>query len=209
MQTVGWLSMRNLAVLALAAMLTVACSPQSQDTAGVDTTLNDEDTASSLNFGDASNATDANSDFAAANPDDGTSGYEDEGADASDTGTQAELDAEAMAAAGRVRAAAGESDGGDQSRPAIGDPTDWITVDDYPPSSIRAEEEGVTAVSWIINTSGRVENCQVTESSGSSALDMATCRALTRRGRYQPALDSYGDPVASSGSRRVTWRLPQ
>ncbi|WP_085810134.1 energy transducer TonB [Sphingomonas sp. TZW2008] len=92
---------------------------------------------------------------------------------------------------------------------AKGDPAQWITNDDYPPSSIRAEEEGTTAIKWTINTQGRVENCVVTASSGSNALDQAACRALTRRGRYAPATDATGNPIATTQTRRVVWRLPR
>ena len=92
---------------------------------------------------------------------------------------------------------------------ARGDPAQWITNDDYPPSAIRAEEQGTTGISWTINTQGRVENCVVTSSSGSSALDQAACRALVRRGRYTPATDAAGNPIATKASRRVVWRLPE
>ncbi len=92
---------------------------------------------------------------------------------------------------------------------AKGNPADWITTDDYPPSSIRAEEEGTTVIKWTINTEGRVENCVTTQSSGSNALDQAACRALSRRARYTPAKDAAGNPMATTQTRRVVWRLPQ
>lgn len=92
---------------------------------------------------------------------------------------------------------------------AKGNPADWISTDDYPPSALRAEEEGTTAIAWTINTQGRVENCRVTSSSGSRALDDAACRAITRRGRYSPALDQSGNPIATTSSRRVVWKIPQ
>ena len=95
-----------------------------------------------------------------------------------------------------------------QSAGAKGNPADWITQDDYPASALRAEEQGTSAITWTINTQGRVENCRVTSSSGSSALDDAACRAITRRGRYAPAKDQNGNPIASSQSRRVVWKLP-
>lgn len=91
---------------------------------------------------------------------------------------------------------------------ARGDPSRWITNDDYPSSALRSEESGTVAISWEINTQGRVENCRVTSSSGSSALDQAACSLITRRGRYSPALDQSGNPIRSRSSRRVTWRLP-
>ncbi|HCB75786.1 MAG TPA: energy transducer TonB, partial [Sphingomonas bacterium] len=37
----------------------------------------------------------------------------------------------------------------------------------------------------------------------------AACRAITRRGRYSPALDQSGNPIATSSSRRVVWKIPQ
>lgn len=92
---------------------------------------------------------------------------------------------------------------------AKGDPAQWITSDDYPASALRAEAEGTTAITWEINEAGRVENCRVTSSSGNKDLDEAACRAITRRGRYKPALDQAGNPMRSSQSRRVVWRIPE
>lgn len=90
-----------------------------------------------------------------------------------------------------------------------GDELSWFSADDYPPAAQRAEEEGTVGISWTVNTSGRAENCRVTSSSGSSALDQATCRILERRGRYTPATDAAGNPIATTRSRRVAWRLPR
>jgi protein TonB len=96
-----------------------------------------------------------------------------------------------------------------KSASAKGDPSQWITTDDYPPSALRANEEGNVTIAWTINTQGRVENCHVTASSGHSDLDEAACRAITRRGRYTPAKDQNGNPIAQTQSRRVVWKIPQ
>lgn len=96
----------------------------------------------------------------------------------------------------------------DRSATAKGNPADWITNDDYPPAALRAEASGTTAITWDINAQGRVENCRVTSSSGNADLDSAACRAITRRGKYSPALDQNGSPIRQSQSRRVVWRLP-
>ena len=92
---------------------------------------------------------------------------------------------------------------------AKGNPAEWISQDDYPPSSLRGNEEGTSAIAWTINTQGRVENCRTTSSSGSAALDRAACQAITRRGRYTPAQDASGNPIATSSSRRVVWKIPK
>lgn len=91
---------------------------------------------------------------------------------------------------------------------AQGDPARWISTADYPVRALRDGREGTSVVRWQIGLTGRVENCTVTRSSGHADLDRAACAALTRRGRYDPARDANGDPVVSSASRNVVWRLP-
>lgn len=90
-----------------------------------------------------------------------------------------------------------------------GNPASWVTTDDYPSRALREEREGVTAVAFEITADGRVENCRVTSSSGSSDLDEATCRNLTRRARYKPAQSADGSPMTSTDTRRVRWQMPK
>jgi periplasmic protein TonB len=96
-----------------------------------------------------------------------------------------------------------------QAAGAKGDPAQWITNDDYPPSAQRDGREGVSGIAWDINAQGRVENCRVTSSSGSPDLDDTACRLIVRRGRYTPAKDEAGNPMRSTASRRVRWVLPK
>lgn len=84
-----------------------------------------------------------------------------------------------------------------------------MTTDDYPSSSLREEAEGVTGTRLSVGPDGRVTNCEVTSSSGNSALDQAACRNLLRRARFEPALDRDGNPVASTFPKRVRWQLPE
>jgi len=84
-----------------------------------------------------------------------------------------------------------------------------FSTEDYPQSAIRNEEQGTTAVRLTIGTDGRVADCQVTASSGSSALDAATCSIIRRRARYSPAQDQAGNPIAGSDTTRIRWELPE
>ena len=85
----------------------------------------------------------------------------------------------------------------------------YITNDDYPPSAIRAEEQGTTGFRLDIGPDGRVSNCTITSSSGSSALDNQTCNLLKRRARYTPAKDSAGNPTTDTDAGRIRWVLPE
>jgi protein TonB len=82
-----------------------------------------------------------------------------------------------------------------------------IRGEDYPSSALEREEQGVVAVSLQIGTNGRVSGCSVTSSSGSRALDSATCRVLTSRAKFTPARDSSGNPTTGSFSARIRWQI--
>ena len=84
----------------------------------------------------------------------------------------------------------------------------YFSTDDYPAGALRNNEQGTTGFSLTIGPSGRVEACTITSSSGSSALDQATCRILRSRARYTPARDESGNAATGRDSGRVTWRLP-
>lgn len=85
----------------------------------------------------------------------------------------------------------------------------WITTEDYPGSAQRAGEEGTTAIKVQIDEEGRVTSCSVTGSSGSAALDDATCKLYQRRARFNPAKDAAGNPMATTYNDRVRWQLPK
>lgn len=85
----------------------------------------------------------------------------------------------------------------------------WVTTDDYPDAALRAEEEGSVTVKLAIDRGGEVAGCDVVRSSGSAALDTATCRTVQRRARYQPATDQSGQPVDATDNHTVRWSLPR
>jgi protein TonB len=78
--------------------------------------------------------------------------------------------------------------------------------DDFPDASRRAEEQGVTRVSYVIGTDGKVSSCTVTQSSGFARLDDATCKIIMRRFRFNPATRD-GQPVAETKTQPVRWQL--
>ena len=95
-----------------------------------------------------------------------------------------------------------------QAARARGNLVSLFSTDDYPQSAIRNEEQGTTSVKLTIGPDGRVSDCSVTGSSGSTALDSATCNILRRRARFTPAKDQAGNPISDSYSQRIRWELP-
>ena len=84
-----------------------------------------------------------------------------------------------------------------------------FSTDDYPPRALAAEEQGTVRVRLTIGTDGRVTDCQVTSSSGSQALDTATCSIIRRRAKYSPAKDETGQATTGSDSASIRWVVPK
>ena len=78
--------------------------------------------------------------------------------------------------------------------------------DDFPDASRRAEEAGVTRVSYTVDVDGKVSACTVTQSSGFPRLDDATCKIIMRRFRFNPATRD-GRPVQETKTQPVRWQL--
>ena len=93
------------------------------------------------------------------------------------------------------------------SQAAQGDLAGLFSADDYPADAQMRDEQGTVRVELKIDNRGRVSQCNVVDSSGSSSLDSATCRILKRRARFTPARDSSGQPVTDTYTQRITWRL--
>jgi protein TonB len=86
---------------------------------------------------------------------------------------------------------------------------EWASSADYPSRALRLEEQGTTSFTVTVDTEGKVADCRITGSSGFDDLDETTCRLITRRGRFKPALDSNGNPMTGTWSRSVKWVIPK
>ena len=83
-----------------------------------------------------------------------------------------------------------------------------FSADDYPAAALRARAQGTVRVSLGVSPIGRVTACTITESSGSPALDAATCRMITARAGFAPARDSRGRAVTDTAEAGVRWLIP-
>ena len=82
-----------------------------------------------------------------------------------------------------------------------------IVRGDYPRAALETRAEGRVETRFTVGTDGRVSNCRVTRSSGSTALDQTTCRLIEQRFRWTPARDAHGNPVAEERGWQQTWWL--
>lgn len=85
----------------------------------------------------------------------------------------------------------------------------YVSDEDYPTSAVRNEEQGTTRFRLGVSADGRVTECTVTRSSGSSALDSATCKLMKQRAKFTPARDSDGHLTSDSVTSAIRWVLPE
>jgi periplasmic protein TonB len=86
--------------------------------------------------------------------------------------------------------------------------TTWITMDDYPASAQRENREGAGEATLTVGADGRVSNCRISVSTGHADLDEAACRNITRRARFDPALNAESRPVEGVYQHRFSFSLP-
>ncbi len=76
------------------------------------------------------------------------------------------------------------------------------------PADMRAGGRGGrVGVRYSVGTNGRVSDCEVTRSSGSTELDGATCRLIEQRFRFKPSRDANGRAVDADVVENHTWTV--
>ena len=81
-----------------------------------------------------------------------------------------------------------------------------VTADDYPPVSIRLQEQGKVLIKYLVKEDGTVAECAVTTSSGKARLDDAACTMVKKRWKFKPATQE-GKPVAEYLTAEVIFQL--
>ena len=85
----------------------------------------------------------------------------------------------------------------------------YFSNGDYPAEALRGHQSGRTTVRLDIGPEGRVTACSLLASSGHRSLDDRTCLILSRRARFEPALDAAGAPTSAPQVARVRWNAPR
>ncbi|MBA2936268.1 energy transducer TonB [Sphingomonas sp. CGMCC 1.13654] len=87
-------------------------------------------------------------------------------------------------------------------------PDMWVSPDDYPPEALRNMWDGLVGFTLYLSSQGQVTGCAVTQSSGHSVLDDATCTLMAAHARFVPGKDAGGQSVAGEYQGHVNWQIP-
>lgn len=79
----------------------------------------------------------------------------------------------------------------------------------YPRAALTAGEQGKVGFKVTIEPNGSLATCDITQPSGFSSLDEATCDLIVRHARFQSVQDSEGRAVRAERLGYVNWKLPR
>ena len=91
--------------------------------------------------------------------------------------------------------------------PPAGNVTQLFRPQDYPGIALDKQQTGSTELVMLIDETGKVADCIVTQTSGSASLDAQSCVVIKDRGKFKPAVGQDGKPAKSSWRQRITYKM--
>lgn len=87
-------------------------------------------------------------------------------------------------------------------------PGRWLTYKDYPTDLLRKGYQGYVQVRLSVDAKGTPTDCHIQQSTRPEGFDAAVCKGLMRKARFEPAITSNGETIASYWRTAVRFRLP-
>ena len=78
---------------------------------------------------------------------------------------------------------------------------------DYPPESIKANEQGTSRVRFVVSADGQLKSASLVKSSGFSRLDEAALKFLSAC-KFRPGRDNDGKWTEAAFVVDYVWKLP-
>lgn len=85
---------------------------------------------------------------------------------------------------------------------------DWLRPSDYPDKALRGGHNGTVQYRLDVDPAGNVAGCYVLSRTSPDDFADTTCRMVSRRAKFMPAVDHDGNPVRSFFVHRVNWMIP-
>lgn len=90
----------------------------------------------------------------------------------------------------------------------INDPGKWVTTNDYPSNALRTGHGGIVQFRLDLDEAGKILKCHILSRTNPDEFADTSCRLLTRRARFEPALDAAGKPTKSFYVNSVRFIIP-
>ena len=84
-------------------------------------------------------------------------------------------------------------------------PQSWVNWADFPSIALNKGQNAIVRFRLTVDSAGKVAGCAIPSATHGPQFVKATCDAISRRARFDPALDKDGKPVASYFVSSVVW----
>lgn len=84
-------------------------------------------------------------------------------------------------------------------------PATWLRPDDYPQALLMRGGNGIIRFRTDVDAEGKITNCRILSQTRPEGFADLTCRLITQRARFSPALDSERNPVKAFWVNSVRW----
>lgn len=88
------------------------------------------------------------------------------------------------------------------------DPTTWLGSNDYPDDALWQGHQGIVRFRLDVDENGGVTGCHVLYRTNPDDFADITCRNVTQRAKFAPALDAAGKPIRAYYIQAVRWQIP-
>lgn len=86
-------------------------------------------------------------------------------------------------------------------------PGSWVTTSDYPENMLAEGQRAIVNFRLTVDATGAVTACFIQQTTRPKEFDAAVCKSISRRAKFDPALDKDGAPVPSYYTNTVTFVL--
>lgn len=87
----------------------------------------------------------------------------------------------------------------------VGRITSWFNASDYPAEALRKNLSGAVRFRLGVDDDGQIENCTIQSSYSDPSFPEKVCSEFQRKGKFEPARDAEGNPVASYWASTVVF----
>ena len=91
-----------------------------------------------------------------------------------------------------------------RTRP-LTNPGNWLRSADFPSAALAKGSSAIVHFRLTVDATGKVIGCAIPSATLGAEFAKVTCNGISRRARFEPALDKDGKPVASYYVSTVTW----
>lgn len=89
-----------------------------------------------------------------------------------------------------------------------GNPGSWVSSKDYPGLLLERGVQGIIQFRLLIDADGKVSSCHIQQSTRPAEFDKKVCDIMTKRARFDPALDAQGRPIKSYWRSSFRFMMP-